>query len=422
MKLHSETDERHSSRRIVDATKKAASSAEQSAERQSDESWQSDVARNISRNKYLIKFREIDKRPSPTPIQLTNRLESPDDSSLNEAAQQQVKYEQVQTVTTTTAAEPTKAEKVEERASEEIVSASMKVPTVVPALVERLEEKPRTTCSRPVLSQIENEQHIEHNATACDNTSNGQQQAVAATGNLDHGEKLVEQNRVEDANKSVKKKVPRENKKNIKLKLKSLNKSGEQQVVAGVESSEPRTTSKVKKVEMVSLKQSAETEAPSNEATSPAIKTKVKKLVKKTSKRAAEAEASKLAAPEIEDPKKLNARVSETSEPLPRPDLQLPVSTNAQLDDKTNKTNKQSTQLKGLATQDKIAAAQPKLKQPKHGLIGPERPPVGLASPEAGASKRIRFREYHIDDFNFLSVLGHGGWGFVSSMKHAALS
>lgn len=26
---------------------------------------------------------------------------------------------------------------------------------------------------------------------------------------------------------------------------------------------------------------------------------------------------------------------------------------------------------------------------------------------------RIRFREYNLDDFNFLSVLGHGGWGFV---------
>lgn len=31
------------------------------------------------------------------------------------------------------------------------------------------------------------------------------------------------------------------------------------------------------------------------------------------------------------------------------------------------------------------------------------------------AEKRIRFRQYGFEDFDFLSVLGHGGWGFVST-------
>lgn len=41
---------------------------------------------------------------------------------------------------------------------------------------------------------------------------------------------------------------------------------------------------------------------------------------------------------------------------------------------------------------------------------------------ETDAEKRIRFRQYNLDDFNFLTVLGHGGWGFVSVRRLAFLS
>lgn len=340
---------------------------------QADESWQSDVARNISRNKYLIKFREIDKRPSPTPIQLTNRVEKPkpEESKVERPAQHE-----------------TKAEKVEERAKEETVSKSMKVPVVVPALVERLEEKPSPTRSpRSIEDSPERPKFLPQIRSSigkqaeCESRANHQTAPAAPS----------EAELSPEASKSVKKKVPRE-KKNIKLKIKSLNKSNQEA------EGERRTTSKAKKA--------ASPDVSPND-TSPTVKTKVKRVVK-TSKQGEENQAASGEAKsslKVKTSEKTRKSTETQKTDLPRPaEIADPVEKRPTAVTNNKLTLSEASKLNKVET-----------RQSKQEPVEQEKP--ALASPEAGANtnRRIRFREYHIEDFNFLSVLGHGGWGFVSS-------
>lgn len=59
-----------------------------------------------------------------------------------------------------------------------------------------------------------------------------------------------------------------------------------------------------------------------------------------------------------------------------------------------------------------------KTRQPEPQVQADAQPIVRVDSGDL--EKRIRFRQYSLDDFNFLTVLGHGGWGFVS-ITHLAL-
>lgn len=345
-----------------------------------DESWQSDVARNISRNKYLIKFREIDKRASPAPIQLTNRVEKPQpDEPKNERPEQQ----------------ETKAEKVEEPAKKESLSKSMKVPVVVPALVERLEEKPSLARSpKPIEGSPERPASLTQIGDSigkqadCDSRANHQQSPAASN----------EAELSPEANKSVKKKAPRE-KKNIKLKIKSLNKSGQEM------EGEQRTISKAKKV--------ASPDVSPND-TSPTIKAKAKRLVK-TSKRS---EGDQVAPGEQKSSVKARVKTSEktrkTNDPQ-KTDLPRPVEMADPVEKRPTAATNNKLALSDASKPDKVEPRRTKQE-------AAEQEKQALASPEAGANanRRIRFREYHIEDFNFLSVLGHGGWGFVSSRSKEA--
>lgn len=83
---------------------------------------------------------------------------------------------------------------------------------------------------------------------------------------------------------------------------------------------------------------------------------------------------------------------------------------------KESGTTKEDTMKSSTADQVSLQRPQESVKATKESESG-SGAALAQSSPPAirsGKDTRIRFRNYNLDDFNFLSVLGHGGWGFVS--------
>lgn len=98
--------------------------------------------------------------------------------------------------------------------------------------------------------------------------------------------------------------------------------------------------------------------------------------------------------------------------------------------DSTATNEKSGKKTAKKSTEEKVKPSKTKLKSPRptdgelekkfssdKKLVQPD-PPKELKKDDSTVlendTKRIRFREYCFEDFDFVSVLGHGGWGFVS--------
>lgn len=290
--------------------------------------WSSDVARNISRNKYLIKFREFDKpRSSIVP---DKEIELPLDD--------EKKFE------TSEGPNISVTVKLEE--------TNMRVPPVdsqistTGLLSAKLDAK-----NEP----IEEDSGRSDQVDKCDKTP----EATNST-------KVNLNKDVQEATRKTK--APKE-KRNIKLKIKNVKPdqtaTGLDEKVAG---ESPALAAK-KNTDEESPK-----EAPAEAA--PPTKAKVKRLIKKTPPADGELKSELRAKDSLLTTKKLSDRKVLSLKQL----------------------NLKETRKESSAQESGPAAS---LSSPKS------------ADSTDSTNKRIRFREYNYGDFNFLSVLGHGGWGFV---------
>ena len=281
------------------------------AAKQSDESWSSDVARNISRNKYLIKFREFDKqRPSLAEIEPDW---TPEAAKASESAAPE------------TAAEP--------RAADLGADDDKRAP---------LEDSHRPEEA----GRAEGQQVCDRETT--DKTQAGDQTGCQAA---------PERQAKGPAKRPVIKK------RNVKVKLKPVASSGGEST-SGQQAPETGTV----QTEPAKVKRAAKAGGKSNKQTGDQQESDAKQ---------AASNRKVLAAKQESETRELSN--SERVREVLRIDLAA--------------SNKQPIQ---------------QVPAPAAGS--------GNGGSSGGGGKRIRFREYHYDDFNFLTVLGHGGWGFVSRL------
>lgn len=81
--------------------------------------------------------------------------------------------------------------------------------------------------------------------------------------------------------------------------------------------------------------------------------------------------------------------------------------------DGTGKQKPKTKAQKGKESPPTPASANEVQERPADASLDKSNSSESVASRARQVNKRIKFREYNLDDFNFLSVLGHGGWGFV---------
>lgn len=423
------TDNKQSTRVHSDTNNKAAQEVEEDHQTTTEgtkennaqeERWSSDVARNISRNKYLIKFREFDKRNSISPVQLLT-----DDEPKPDVHKSDLEVSNNLTL----------KESIITRAEEE----KMKLPLSEIVKSDELPDKQLNQLSvDPKVIRTESNQDI------CDK---------------------------QEVESKLKSKAPPKEKRNIKLKLKTINansnsepdkaatKLGIEAVSATSESTKAPTEVVMKKdprKEEEKVSSPSKTPSPSvGDVTSPVgTKAKVKKLIKKSSSKVAieskstsDIDASQTnevntnsSPPDSAKPKPLAKKLSKQKEQKhdgiddtkkvkkSEPKSQIvaderkvlslkQLSDNKEVirgdDDEVIKKKKKQTKIVSSSQKEinKSTAAAPEIATSKSAnLLSGGSSPI---SSGANNIKRIRFREYKYDDFNFLSVLGHGGWGFV---------
>lgn len=397
----------------VDSPVERAKQSETIEETREDEaSWSADVARNISRNKYLIKFRELDKRHS---------LVSPDEQELEKSRGTEPVGEQAGEGTRLKVSEKLEEESRETRRVENLEESEMRIPKLdqdVPTQVKLAEKKPPSEKLKAKktseVKEINKTQPIED----CDKIDQGQT-VKPTTGTT-----------------STKRKVPA--KRNIKLRIKTQTPAAVTQIQSAptapstttaatsttttTEAPDIRssnTTSSIKSKTIGAsvrtkqekpadekpptpgtpekvptspkiLKKKASGEKKPAEPGSPSTKTKVKRLVK-TSK-------TKAAVPSESGANKKSDQLGAATSSSEPPERQVLAS-------------KQNIQDKPLPPEPQGTAQE----KSSPVVSAAQLPPSGNGPPQTSATgnKRIRFRQYNIEDFNFLSVLGHGGWGFV---------
>lgn len=286
-------------------------------EKDDEASWSSDVARNISRNKYLIKFKEFDKqqRPSLAQIEPEHTEKAPSIQSPDE----QVGSSSSALATTDEVTNTMKLEAEAEETKEAPKASAPDCDKKKPAGIDVKPKKKKTTTPK---------------------------EAAISGPVADDPAKPDEEQPVEPI--ELKKKTPSGgNKKvpvkrrNVKLKLK------------------PIGTNKKSDVQLDGQKVEAPLKAVSDTKTSKFDETK-------------ETGAARL-----------------VGQPPGTEADQVRV-------DIVEKANAENERPKKSTVKSSGAAKKPAPTEP------------------IGTTKRIKFREYKYDDFNFLSVLGHGGWGFVS--------
>lgn len=361
-----------------------------SKESEAEQNWSSDVARNISRNKYLIKFREFDKgRPSLVPEPEPDRLETPTVCLSSEETKNRRKFE--------TQEGPNISVTVKLATNEEAAAASMRLP--------------------PVESQVDKQGEDCADLELADDS-------LVVSKNLDECDKQTTTEETSKDTREVRKvKVPKE-KRNIKLRIKNLNPlkaSDDQNVVAGAaiagagDEDQPTASVKLAKKKAPVSGESKKADTLKDAAATP-TKTKVKRPVKSGRKKSEPSEPSTSAPtdgqnPLVAEPKsELKAKDSLLTKRLSDRKVLSPKQLN--FNSSSFETSNETTAGGGAKEVDPIS----KITTPTTGSSDDHSSPKS-ADPTRRANKRIRFREYNYQDFNFLSVLGHGGWGFVSTLR-----
>lgn len=441
-KLEQKADKKENNEALTKTTKEDNKARE--------ENWSSDVARNISRNKYLIKFREFDKRNSISPIQLLA-----DDDGVESDYVNKSDLEVSENLKILLAKEPIKTEAEEKK---------MKLPLGEIVKSDELPEKQLHQLTADPIKLIIKTKPVEEDI--CD-----------------------KQREVKES--TLKPKVASKEKRNIKLKLKTFNANSNSEqikpaattkrdIVMTKESNNVSTNSDQFVDEPIMKKENDKLLRPSSPKTQslpgedaappPGAKTKVKKLIKKSSSKATiEAKTSSdnvaqqnndmdaksspssgsvtkktLANTKVSKQKELgeDTKKVKKSEPksqivaderkvlsLKQPsDNKEVIGNSGAADDKEEEeegekvTKKKKKQTKIISSSQKVAKRNSNLASEtttsKSANPSGESSPISSETTNSNTTnnnnnKRIRFREYNYDDFNFLSVLGHGGWGFV---------
>lgn len=405
-------EEREQSRKgniSVDEEEKRAALEQEAAE------WSSDVARNISRNKYLIKFREIDKpRAQATPAASGDKAQTENEQI-------------VQTSATRSSLQ------VDEPISLSIVESqsTMKLPPIVASELEQVDRVlEKKTDDKSVADDLTQ-------ATKVQTTSDEQQ-------NVDESE-------------ITGKKKPVKEKRNIKLRIKNISENKKvatnkkdqplvglgEELLSSVDGTEIKPincqllTKIVPQVEAAEIEKPIESQPivasePKPQPTTTTAKTepkaKVKKLAKANSTVNSEAkdgdkqketkDKCEQASSGVVTGTKKNKKIGEN-----RKKASAKVDKSSEEQKATNEQQQTASEpaigahVVERGEKDEQAAPSVVEKSPDSSCAT-QTSAVNLFAPDSNASastnKRIRFREYHFEDFNFLSVLGHGGWGFVS--------
>lgn len=364
----------------LDAGKTSENTETRQAERKASADWSSDIGRNISRNKYLIKFREIDKQArssSPPDIEATIQLPAPEpplkpvDCLLqqNEPPPEPKTAEPVVVVAAAAVQEKVASSKESEKA-DKVVAACPEV------------EKKSGDKKKP---------------------------------------KPEEMRLAVDEEQPVKKAPLKKEKKNVKLRLRPVGTLAAK--AAEVEASTTTTIidKKLDRGEVVALdnkvtSQQLPSDQPKHE------KAEEKRPAKSKEKEDKENRVEKEG--EVLTPKKDRAATGKPSQQSPdvtttaTAKVKTRKRTKKEADDSQKTDSKIKPSSKGAASERAGLEPEAKSKPPPPPPSRQEQVEVAatIASPVSSPKKapsRIRFREYNYDDFNFLTVLGHGGWGFV---------
>lgn len=416
--------------------------------KEDDETWSSDVARNISRNKYLIKFREFDKRASISPIpapssilddesshQTSNielkplkLIDSFDTNSDKVASSKEPNLKKISSSTTSELSKPirkVKNKKLLETTEnkEETTTIKMRIPianklsessrpaiATEPSKTTDLKPKKNIKLDKTIQSGVVDKKPVDvetnknSNKLDCDKTIKQQTEILVKEKENDNGEKS---------------KVN----KNIKLKIKNVNNDDKKLI---------ETTTSDKKVvdetkgEALNLNlkqpilienksQQAENKILINDKTSPKDADQSLPKVSEQATKEAKINSNTMSKPKV---KKLVKSGSKTK---------LTTSDNNNTTEQKPKRKVLVRKLTGELKNEKIKSSKPektKSTQTKEDGNSSSKEncessislPIvaqNITTPPIKENKRIRFRNYNLEDFNFLSVLGHGGWGFV---------
>lgn len=338
--------------------------------------WQADVGRNISRNKYIIKFRERDDRQQQPVVASDIKLDS------DKQAEPGNGQEPVTSGETTT----------------------MRIKVIEPE--PEPEPEPVTLIEAP--SSKEQPKLLDEDVS--------NQAQVAASG----------------ANK---KKPPKE-RRNIKLKIKSVNVSSQQQGQANEVCVERQTLAAAAPSDTAETPDqlSSPVQQPSDSDASPqgqpAKATRAKRLVPKAASKTAKATSPvSVSASETDLSSASKTPESPDTKPATRLVKKKPASSKSGQSDSAGATpeakklarptrRKASTTVDTTTTttscQEPVATEQAEAADISEDQQQQQQQRPVVVPSVAVANKRVRFRNYYIDDFDFVSVLGHGGWGFVS--------
>jgi hypothetical protein len=378
------TNQNHSNNSRSDYSRDQADARPASGEPTQPDDWSSDVGRNISRNKYLIKFREIDKSTATgrrsVDVEATIRLV--DDSSRAPSSERQ----------------GAGLESVAAAATNESLSVVVDLAKSSTCTEDARKELPPLPASK----------------------------IAGAEKKRDINNKSDEMRLVTNDDQLVRKVQTNKDKKNVKLRLRPVGAKRadkpeattlttttvdkpaagkEQTATPGEQQTATQAVAKVKRVAKVP-KEDKENQRSDKEGARPTTKpasdgTKLETESKppsagKTTETAKVAVTKKRTKKEALAAKPADDE-SQQGEPTSGSGAEL-----GKLGQKPAEASSQKAAAINLV--DGPAAA----TRTKTSCAGDA--PV---TPKKAAPARIRFREYHYDDFNFLTVLGHGGWGFV---------
>lgn len=412
-----------------------------------DSDWSSDVTRNISRNKYLIKFKEFDRRQSNIgfTVEPEKTITEPQDQT-NTSESPILKLPQE---------EPTNSSTIAESKPDSIEPEPPTKPTEEEAMriVEKEPEASKAT-SAHIKAPVKNDIHILESKKIDSIQESSSKQAKIKTdpttetlevskeppvvskpkvGHVDITEKVSEPLDTKDS--KAEPKVVKTRPRNIKLKLKQVAapetpiQKPEAIIIAPVQPKTPPVELKANVTTDI-FDKSTQNQAPETSvaAQGSPTKVKVKRLVKRDG-------AKKIPTPDQNkgsNGSKVIAENIPTTELKTKPKTGEPKKTAI-----AEKPKVQREHLKGVAiTQQstpiesctvdqvkKVECEKPKqlLKDPDV-KVTPSLPEIPPNQMQANVDKRIRFREYKLEDFDFLSVLGHGGWGFVSILLDSDIS
>ena len=420
---------RHSSRKDSSAPQAEDSKQAKKLEGDENDDWSRDVARNISRNKYLIKFREFDKsKPRESicsPIEQLVEDKGLDWEERKETVGMKVEanigppnrlLEQDQQVESL-GAKIVEAKKGEASSiSESIIDCdtpTKATPTTADQSVKKRVKKVKKRGSDAArIEPGETKDQLE-GAKVEDATDKQERPVAKEEGPPSKSEPA--------ASAAERQEAPTKERQKVKLRLRPIGaaKAGAAPSKPEPKDASPKQADEEERKVLPAAEQSCSAPAPqaataAAEAATPP-KVKVKQLVKKGSKAKLKVKGSGETTP-CGDQDKENEAGAE------KPKQRLKVRRKAS--DAMKVDTELASLVKGKAAATKPTVASQESRAAAGALLSPAQG-AELASsalgpsttngtpPVAPKSTRLRFREYNYNDFNFLAVLGHGGWGFV---------